>query len=437
MGGERHSEQFVALPTTFYLSGLDAYVRQNVKCYEAFFTAPSTPVPLVRPGTEGTLEEALLDVAESLMLGDGIALSVAGENTALAYMVQLFGAEPTIELMKRRAIEFVGEASLPMYSVNPSQIRYADGSPVPPGSPPLMVRMDFKSKEGHAYNNRGLDAEASATLSLRRYAGALRLDRRDIRELARRAAKRTHVEPIERLGAIQSRISSAYVAGELAALGLSPKISQDTNTYPDEALFRLAARVQRVEILLDFELDQYQMPEQWADIHRFTEEATSGQDVLRSVDRIFELRRAPHLRSLFRDGVLRMHDVPRLRNHPATESFRRWLWEKPDPRDAERITEEFVREIACVDKSVAQKYIERVATVATVIIAQDRVLDSLALPPEQRIIADVGLGVAQLVAGDVIKKYRRRPPSGFFDQVIEKEMHDAAQNAQSERTSRK
>lgn len=267
-------EDPVALPTTFYLGGLDAYVRGNVKCFQAYFASQAAPLPLTRPGTEAALNEHVLDISEALMLGDGVALSVTGENTVLAYLVRMFGARATVELMQRGTIEFVGEASAPGFGLDPSQVKQADGSPLPPGQP-LMMQFVYSQAEPTTYDARGLNGRASAEMALRRYRDVLNLDRREVRELTRRAAKRTHVEPMNRVQVIQSRIASAYAAGELEPLGLSPSIAQDTSTYQDRDLSALASRVQRVENLLDFELDQYMMPDEWVDIHRFTEDATS------------------------------------------------------------------------------------------------------------------------------------------------------------------
>jgi hypothetical protein len=161
------------------------------------------------------------------------------------------------------------------------------------------------------------------------------------------------------------------------------------------------------------------MPTQWTDIMAFTREVSSGPDVLRAVNRIMELRRAADLRSLFRDRILKVKDIPTLRVHPATTNFRRWLWSKPDPRDAEAIVEEFIRDIANVDQQTTRTYMKRVASVAAITFTQDRSLDALQLSPEVRIGADIALGIGQLVASDVLAKFKIRPPSGFFDQVIE------------------
>lgn len=161
------------------------------------------------------------------------------------------------------------------------------------------------------------------------------------------------------------------------------------------------------------------MPTQWTDIMVFTREASSGPEVLRAVDRIMELRRAADLRSLFRDRMLKIKDIPILRVHPATKNCRRWLWSKPDPRDADALIEEFIRDVANVDQQTARTYMKRVASVVAITFAQDQSLDALQLSPEVRIGADIALGVGQLIASDVLAKFKIRPPSGFFDQLIE------------------
>lgn len=412
------SDDFVAVPTTFYLSGLENYVRGHVKSKSTFF-APERPImALDQPGGEPELEHVTLELAEALMIGDSVALSVTGENVHLAYLARMFGAHDTAELIRCGAIEFVGEGDQTGSLVDPSAVRQGDGTPVEPGNP-VMVTFKWAAREPHAYDEAGLDPEASAIFGLRRFATELGLDRRESRELIRRTARHTHVVPLDRVSKVVSRVQAAYANGALEQLGLSPKIARDTNIFQDNAVAELATRISYVENLLDFELDQYQMPMQWTDIMAFTREASSGPDVLRAVDRIMELRRAPDLRALFRDRILKIKDIPRLRVHPATKNFRRWLWSKPDPRDAEAIVDEFIRDIANVDQQTARTYMKRVASVAAITFTQDRSLDALQLSPEVRIGADIALGIGQLLASDVLAKFKIRPPSGFFDQLIE------------------
>jgi hypothetical protein len=417
--------EFVAIPTSFYLRDLDAYVRAHLKSKAVFFHPDRPTMALDQPGGGAALESAVLDVAEALMLGDGVALSITGENIALPYVTRMFGVAETAELIRRGVIEFVGEADQPGFAVDPSTLRHEDGTPVPPGNP-LAVTFKWAEREQSVYGPGGLDPEESATQALRRFASELRLDRRDIRELTRRAVKHTHVVPPDRVSDITARLGHAYAAGELEAFGLSPKIARDTNVYQDKQLFELNARVIHVENLLDFELDQYQMPTEWRDIVSFTSEASSNQEALRSVDRIMELRRAPNLKDLFRRRILRVEDIPRLREHRATRSFRRWLWSKPDPRDADAMVEDFLRDVTGADRTTVAGFMTRVARVAAFTFIQDKGLDALQMPPEVRISTDVAIATAALIGETFLEKFRIRPPSGFFDEVIEPALHSAS-----------
>ncbi len=96
------------------------------------------------------------------MLGDGIALTVTGENTVLAYLVRMFGPHATAELIRHGVIEFVGEASAPAFLVDPSEVQQSDGTSVPPGYTP-MARLLYSQGEPTSYNERGLDGETPAT----------------------------------------------------------------------------------------------------------------------------------------------------------------------------------------------------------------------------------------------------------------------------------
>jgi hypothetical protein len=141
---------------------------------------------------------------------------------------------------------------------------------------------------------------------------------------------------------------------------------------------------------LELELDQYQMPELWPDIRQFTTEIATGGQVLRSVDSIMELRGMAALRSLFRDHVLRIEDIPRLCEHPATVAFRRWLWSKPDPRDAAALSRDFVGELSGRKSTTFGSYLARVVKVVGITIVQDVVLDAFGMPVAARRLADAG-----------------------------------------------
>ena len=419
--------ELVAVPTTFYLGSLDGYVRGHLKSSAEYFASQSTTVfTLDHVGAEAQLEGAELDVAEALMLGDGVALTVTGDNAVLAYLTRMFGVHATSELMRTHVIEFVAESHAPVFAVDPSAVRQADGSPAPPENP-VSATINWASQEPKLFASGSFDAEAAATIALRRFERELGIDRRDIGELSRRAAKCTHVVPHDRVQNITSRVGAAYAAGNLESLGLSPKIAHDTNTYQNRSIVDLVARVLRTENLLDFELDQYQMPEQWADVLRFTSEVASGDHVLRSVDKVMELRRAADLRALFRDRVLKIEDIPKLRDHPATRAFRRWLWSQPDPADADAVVEGFLRSVTAADRTTVASYMRSGAMIAGIIVSQELALDALRVPPELRLTADAIVGTAaHLLSDTALEKFRKRPPSAFFDQIIDPALHAAA-----------
>lgn len=406
---------YSATPTTFYLGSLDSYVRGHVKSDQAYFSAPD--FPLDQPAGKAILDEALLDVAEGLMLGDGIALTITGENTILPYLVRAFGAHETAEMIRRGWIEFVGEPKTPGISEG-GQATYSDGTTVPPGSP-IFATFQWDNAEKDVFPDGRIDGAIAAEKALRRFQSQLAIDAKEIRELVARSAKHTRAVPAQRAAEIIDRIGKAYDDGSLESLGLSPKIARDSNTYHDGALGRLAISLFLTENLLDFELDQFQMPDQWSSMRQFTAQVTAGQRVFRAVDRIMDYRRSPDLRALFRDGVLKMRDIPNLRIDPATKHFRSWLWSQPDPADAEAIATDFVGEVSSLKKVSAANYIKNGFTTVAVAIAQDVLLEPAHLAFGVHTALDGTIALSGFIATALADKFRRRPPSAFFDRIVD------------------
>ncbi len=88
----------VALPTVFYLTALDTYVRRWLKAYKTYFVAEG--LPLVNPGGSGELDNAILDIAEGLVIGDGVASKTTGENTVVALLVHALAFRQQLTLFE-------------------------------------------------------------------------------------------------------------------------------------------------------------------------------------------------------------------------------------------------------------------------------------------------------------------------------------------------
>lgn len=419
----------VAVPTTLFLDGLDTYVRRWLKARPEYHQQTLT---LTQPGGESELQRATLDVAEALMLADGVALKITGENVVLGFLAKMFGPHAAAELIRRGAIEFVGQAKDAGTLVDPSSVKLADGSSQPPGNP-ILAMIDYGGFEPHVFCDGRIDGEAAAILALRRYQNEIGLADRELRELSRRTAKHTHAIPAERISEVAARVGNAYASGALAPLGLSPAIAREQNEYQDAAYAKLVRNIAHTETLLDLELDQYQMPELWADIRQFTSEMTSGSKALRSLDSILDLRGIPDLRSLFRDRVLRIEDVPALRTHPATVAFRRWLWSKPDPRDTVSVAREFVAELSGRASGKMQSYLLRGAQIASITILQDAAFEALQISAPARPMADVGVA---LLSDFALERFKRRPPSAFIDEVIQPAVYNSVQDSKKGRAQR-
>jgi hypothetical protein len=322
------SEDFVPLSSVFYLDGLDAYVRRRLKALSSFLARPGAP--LIAPGGGTEVEKAILDIAEALVLGDGVALKITGENTVLALLVRYFGAEAIRELIDRKVIMFVAQRHDAAYLQDSSARQLPDGSAVPPGNP-VFAAIDYAGFEPDVFTGQAFDGQQAALSALQRHRAELGIDRSELRAMTRTAARHTRIVPFDRLSEITNRVGKAYSDGSLSVLGLSPDIAREKNEYQDHACVSLIDRIAYCETLLDFDLNDYQMPDRWEDLRTFTAQVTSGNEVLRSVDHIVRLRGVADIRSLFRAGVFAFGDVVRIREHSATKAFRRWLWEIPIP----------------------------------------------------------------------------------------------------------
>jgi len=410
------------LSTTLYLEGLDIYARRWLKSNASYSTKS---LPLEQLGGESELEASILDLAEALIIADSVALKVTGENVVLALLIRTFGAHEVAELIRTRAIVFVGQTNELGHLVDPASLKHLDGSPVAPGNP-MSVTFDFVSFEPSAYAGGRLDAEAAAANALRRYRAELKLGQSDIRQLLKWAPKRTSIVRPDRLKDALSRVGKAYADGALSPIGLSPDIAASSNTYQDLDFTRLVSRVAQTETMLEFDLDLYCMPDAWSDIAKFTIEMTSGKSVLRTVDHVMELRGFPDLRSLFKNGTLRFEEIRKLRLHKATASFRRWLWSKADPRDGDQIAREFIAEVSRTKQGGIAMAV-RAARVVGLSLLQDHLVGSVPLDEGGRLAVDAGLAV---FSDFTIERLKRKPLTAFLDEIVA----PAIENSKLERT---
>src|SRR5689334_22997926 len=137
-------------------------------------------------------------------------------------------------------------------------------------------------------------------------------------------------------------------------------------------------------MLLDLELDQYQMPETWPEIGRFATDVTSCNAALRSVDEVLHLRGFPDLPSLFRYDVLRIADIPKLRQRQIVEDFRHWLWSKPDPGDAPAIMQDFVGDLSGQATRNIRSRMGRFVSIVGFSVLQGASLNALGIPENVR-----------------------------------------------------
>jgi hypothetical protein len=303
---------YTAVPKGLFSTELDAIAT-------SFLKNPQQPDPgnmLRRNYAWG-----LLGAGEALLIAPRVTFKVYGENVVLACLVRFFGPSATERLLDEGIVDFILWRGQIMAMVSDDLVHQ--------GVQPIVSAN--LSTAVHS------DPEASAKAGLG-WAQDLRLDRRQLRSLARKATKRTHVTP-EVVAA--EAVSATMDAFQHGAFG--DDTSNAAMAQQKTGLLSTATHLHEAAVLAERELDLHEGSPTWDAMLRLASEVRSSSNVPLVAEAILREERLPSIRNLLLHNVLTPADIIRLRKRPEIAEFQEWLWTRPDPANAEDILASYRR----------------------------------------------------------------------------------------------
>jgi hypothetical protein len=296
------------------------FTRQLDEAALAYWKAPGRLDP------NGVLRrqyaEALLHVAEALMISPSVTFKVYGENVVLACLVRFFGLPAVETLLEEGSIEFI------LWRNNVASVQADDL--IRQGINPIAAMGTFQTTVHR-------DPEASCLSGLNWLNGVVHLDRSQKRSLVRRAVKRMSLTPENAPSEVVEATMKAVHAG---AFGETDSESLIANR---STILTAASRLFEASIIAERELDLHESADTWDAVRQIADEVNSASHIPAVVESILRDEEIPSIQSLVAAGTLTPSDILMLRHRRETSEFREWLWTRPDPSDAGDVLEAYRR----------------------------------------------------------------------------------------------
>jgi hypothetical protein len=256
----------------------------------------------------------LREIAEALILCPIVTLGIVGPNIQLPFLARYFGVKPLLQLLDDGAIEF----------------KQITGSVALATEPDDTARLSPEPADRGPANS---DPEAAARMGLDQYGQGISDEER--RELIAKAAARTS----------PTRSSVPEDAIEIA----SERYAEDEWAFSTPARGDDKIKIERIrrEVLLwatsychsamiyDESYALLNERDDWTFAYEAAETCTKHTGIFDAGQQVLDKDGVLSLAELLRRGALVPADIPVLRNQPATDAFRAWLWgEVTDGRDA-------------------------------------------------------------------------------------------------------
>ncbi len=184
-------------------------------------------------------------------------------------------------------------------------------------------------------------------------------------------------------------------------------------------------------VVLGNEYDVFETDGTWEAITRVAADIHRSENVLDAVESVYFEASVPSTRTLLNRGVIAPADVLRVRHHPATAAFRRWLWRADDPNDGPALAADYLqaldraldphdgawyRKARIVIASIFGEGASRLASVGGAVIGA-----KLGGVPGALVGAAVGpaaSGAVSLLEPMVPELFRKPDPRQFTDHVL-------------------
>lgn len=343
-------------------------------------------------------DSTINSICEQLLIHDGIAFKVYGENIPLALLIDIFGVKGVEGLLEEGAIEFV--------LWNPGVTYAIDDLP---GIYPLQSMGKFTSSV-HS------DPEASIKSGLRFLRDPL--PRRMRRHITRKALKRYRLPP-EKLSKDATDFGhTGYNNNLFEGFGLPKKKELiELNVDERKKLCDLATQCLQLTILSMYQYSTYNSFDllklnrsEFANL----KDANLVEDV---IDTVFRIEKVPDFSKMISMGMLDIKDVPRFRKTRGSKQFRAWIDQVSHHTDRYDIAKEYIDSII-KPKSFAQtsygKFL-RVISVTALSIGGGLLAGPIGAIPGAIVggLTDMGIGLLDsYILDNIIKGWSRASSRG-------------------------
>ncbi|MBU3155006.1 hypothetical protein [Clostridium estertheticum] len=273
----------------------------------------------------GDYSKVINSISEQLLLHNGVAIKVYGENIPLVILINKFGLKGVEELIEQGAIEFMLWAPSITYLVDTN-----------PGIMPLQ--------SGYMNSKVHCDPESSIESGLKWMENPL--PRRARRSLIRKVSK-IYKMPEKKLSVDAVNIGyEGYNQNLFNELGL-PKIKELLELNKDERakLCDLTTQCLELSVIAKYKYSTNNSLEV-AKLNKFEMLRLKDVNLIEELtNSIFEIERVPNFTEMIKTGVINIKDIPKLRNSRNATKFRDWIVESSENCDKEEIVKEYIDSI--------------------------------------------------------------------------------------------
>lgn len=266
-------------------------------------------------------------ICEQLLIHDGIAFKVYGENIPLSILINIFGVKGVKSLLEENAIEFI--------LWNPGVTYMVDDIP---GVYPLQSMSTFTS---HVHS----DPNASITNGLEFLQNPLL--RRTRRSIERKALKRYKIPPENLAKNATDFGHEGYNDNLFRNFGLPKKkqlVELDINER--RKLCRLSTQCLKLTILSKYQYSTYNSFD-LLKLNRSEFENLEDANLVGNVtNTVFQIEKIPDFSKMISMGMLDIKDIPKLRKKRGSIKFRKWIDQVSHHTDKDDITKEYIDSIA-------------------------------------------------------------------------------------------
>ncbi|MBK9260444.1 MAG: hypothetical protein IPM54_11480 [Polyangiaceae bacterium] len=358
-----------------------------------------------------------LRFAEGLIVAPSVCTHVWGENYVLCHLITCFGVKGVEQLLEEGALEFLLWASPVNYIslTSPGDVKGLD--PLTPG---------------HHTSPAHCDPQASVELGLK---GAGKVPWPQLERLAKLAIEKTHVSAKNVSQDAVQAVRKAYDRGALRRYGFDPSVPRyDLSEDQRGKLSGLAEDIAKGMVLHSLDVDVHESELTWKQLLRMRD-IVGSHGAVKAVEAGLRVENLPNIPAVMLAGVLQPKDIVDIRNHQSTQELRKWLWEQPDPHNAEAVAKAWLATIT--DKPLKDKTwfkTVRVAVATVVGLAAPAALGAAA----EGIISGGALGYA-LGAADTfgVEKLLTKPSPRRFADLLRQKMAEHKAPAQLPQGNRK